>query len=273
MGSTSSGKPANLQAKLIGRNVQINRNVQAALAQVICSIRARATRPMLSQLPRPPLRLIGREAQIAQMRAFLRRPGGEGPRVILVTGPSGIGKTALIISFAHSIKEQYRNGYLFVSSDPRLQDYGPSDETIMAIIDGPRRQLDERVIRRRSRNRGLRRGRIGHKRRALIIIDDIRDAEKAKVLLPRNASSLVIATSLNPITLDPNQLNINLGPITSEASLDLLGAIIGQKRLQQDVSAAQEIVRRAAGFPMALVIVGSSLVTRQYWVYGAPWRV
>jgi predicted ATPase/class 3 adenylate cyclase/Tfp pilus assembly protein PilF len=75
----------------------------------------------LTNLPRPPAGLIGREREQRELEAMLR----ESPaRIVTLTGPGGTGKTRLSLEVGHQIHDHFPDGSFFVDlasiSDPAL---------------------------------------------------------------------------------------------------------------------------------------------------------
>ncbi len=77
--------------------------------------------PHAQNLPIPPTALLGREAAVRQVKALL---GGEGARLVTLTGPGGIGKTRLAIQVAAELLDAFDDSVYFVRlsrlSDPAL---------------------------------------------------------------------------------------------------------------------------------------------------------
>jgi transcriptional regulator with XRE-family HTH domain len=76
-------------------------------------------------LPLPATILMGREREEATVQQLLRRAAGsEGPRVITLTGPGGVGKTRLAIAAASALRATFSDGIVFVDlsaiRDPEL---------------------------------------------------------------------------------------------------------------------------------------------------------
>jgi predicted ATPase/DNA-binding SARP family transcriptional activator len=72
-------------------------------------------------LPAPPNPLIGRERELAELRALLARPG---VRFVSLTGAGGSGKSRLALELARSLESEYANGAVLIElaslSDPEL---------------------------------------------------------------------------------------------------------------------------------------------------------
>jgi predicted ATPase/DNA-binding XRE family transcriptional regulator len=106
-GESAMGSPATVR--------QILPNLPAGVP-LLRSLDARPT-----NLPAQPTALIGREREIADVCAFLRRPE---VRLLTLTGPGGIGKTRLAVQAAAELLDAFADGVIFVDlapiSDPNL---------------------------------------------------------------------------------------------------------------------------------------------------------
>jgi predicted ATPase/predicted Ser/Thr protein kinase len=99
---------------------ELARALDDALAGRVSTARGRKGQPK-TNLPIQPTALIGRERELAELNALLRR---EDIRLLTLTGTGGTGKTRLALQLASDVIEEFRDGVFFVSlapvSDPEL---------------------------------------------------------------------------------------------------------------------------------------------------------
>ena len=216
-----------------------------------------------AELPPPYGALVGRQDEAERVYRYLVDGVGAqrgAPRVVAVTGPPGVGKSAFAVEVAHLLADRYPDGQLLVRLDPELgrtADHALS--TFVAALSGrdDRVPAEQRQRWFRERTRRL---------RLLAIIDHAGDLDSIAPLLPSGPGCAVIVTSLAPLPdLPPGHLRVPLRPLAHDAGLALLGTLIGAERVAGERAHADEIVEAAKGYPAALDIAGAVLARRADW--------
>ena len=80
-------------------------------------------RPVPREIPAAPSRFTGRAEQLHRLDLIRTQAGADGVPVALITGTAGIGKTALAISWSHTISGAYPDGQVFLN----LRGYHPAN--------------------------------------------------------------------------------------------------------------------------------------------------
>jgi len=181
--------------------------------------------------------------------------------VAKVTGPPGIGKTALAVHVAHAIAHDYPDGHLYV----RLAGTTPSETgavlgDLLRTLGVAGAQIPETTEQRAA----MYRSRLA-RRRMLIVIDDAASSDQVQPLLPGTAGSAVIVTSRTRLIGLAAGRSINLAPMDHTGALHLLTRIIGQPRIAAEPDAAHQIADACGGFPLAVRIAAERLAARPGW--------
>ena len=213
------------------------------------------------QLPAGTRHFAGRTAELADLDALLRETAeANATSVVVITGAGGIGKTALALHWAHHVASHYPDGQLHVN----LRGYDPSGAAVSAS-DGVRLLLDSLGVRREQipaaheARAGLYRSVVAG-RRMLVLLDNARDAEQVRPLLPGSAGCLVLVTSrsaLSGLVATEGAHPVPLGLLADEEAAALLAARLGANRTSADRSALQLLVRLCGGLPLALAITAA----------------
>ena len=101
---------------------------------------ASAASPLLESIPIPRTRLIGRQSELATVRALLL---GEAVPLLTLTGPGGVGKTRLALTVAQDVADQFADGVVWVDLAPlRDADLVPvAVAGALGIVPGPTRPV------------------------------------------------------------------------------------------------------------------------------------
>ncbi|WP_210594210.1 BTAD domain-containing putative transcriptional regulator, partial [Streptomyces sp. GESEQ-35] len=219
-----------------------------------------------AQLPADLAAFTGRQAELEQTQALLSDEG-ERPSTVVISaigGMAGIGKTTLAVHWAHRIAHRYPDGQLYINLrgfDP-TGTVMPPEEAIRVSLDAlgvpPRRipgSLDAQAALYRS---------LLTNRRMLILLDNARDTEQVRPLLPGSPGCLVIVTSRSQLTgliANDGAHPLALSPLTPAEAHGFLARRVGAARLAAEPEATHEIIARCARLPLALAVVAAHAAT------------
>ncbi|MFJ9776072.1 NB-ARC domain-containing protein [Kitasatospora sp. NPDC101157] len=105
-------------------------------------------------------------------------------------------------------------------------------------------------------------------RRLLILLDDARDEQQIRPLLPASAKSGVLITSRRSLAALEGARQVQLEAFSSEEAVRLLSHLIGTERVANEPQAAARIVALGGYLPLAVRISGARLARRPHWSLG-----
>jgi tetratricopeptide (TPR) repeat protein/transcriptional regulator with XRE-family HTH domain len=239
------------------------RQARAGTKRPLEGVPAVESRLALAQLPLAVPGFAGRSAQLAALDAVAALAVQSRPVTVVisaVSGTAGVGKTALAIHWAHRVRDRFPDGQLYVN----LRGFDPGG-AVMAAAEAVRRFLDalgvpaERIPADLDAQAGLYRSLLAG-RRMLVVLDNARDAEQVRPLLPGAAGCLVVVTSrseLSGLVAGAGAHPVSLDLLTGPEAWQLLAARLGPERLAAEPDPVQEIIQWCARLPLALAIVAA----------------
>ena len=209
----------------------------------------------------------GRAAELAVLDGLLDQAAGAGGTVVIsaIAGTAGIGKTVLAVHWAHRVAGRFPDGQLHVN----LLGFGPAGapvtpaEAIRCFLDGLQ-VPPERIPAGLDAQAGLYRSLLAG-RRMLIVLDNARDPEQVRPLLPGGPGCLVLVTSRNQLTglaaADGAHL-ITLDVMTEPEARELLARRLDPGRVAGQAAAVTELAGLCARLPLALSIAAARAAAR-----------
>jgi tetratricopeptide (TPR) repeat protein len=220
------------------------------------------------QLPAAIGDFTGRAAELRRLTQVLdaARPGRPGTVVIsAIGGMAGVGKTALALYWAHQVADRFPDGQLYVN----LRGFDPSGIAVTAP-EAIRGFLDalgvapERVPASPEAQAALYRSLLAG-RRMLVVLDNARDEQQVRMLLPASAGTLVLVTSRRQLTglaaTDGARL-LSLDVLAHDEATELLATRIGPARAAAEPGAVAAIATLSGCLPLAVAIAAARAATR-----------
>ncbi len=197
----------------------------------------RAAGLALRLAPRPVF-LAGREELLAELDARLGGDDGAGPRVAVLCGPGGAGKTSVAVEYAHRHLAEVEVCWQFPAEDPAVL---AAEFAVLAAQLGPREVADPRdpVA---SVHAVLARPQAGW----LVVFDNVPDRASVARFVPPAGPGRVLITTQNQHWPPGQALEVPV--LDPEVAADFLVNRTGDP----DRAAARELAAELGGLPLAL---------------------
>ncbi|MEV6301229.1 AfsR/SARP family transcriptional regulator [Actinoplanes sp. NPDC051861] len=184
-------------------------------------LRARPPRPVGGpagaevprELPPDPV-LRGRSAELAAVLAAAQPKAVGRVAAVVVHGPPGSGKTALVTRAGHRLADAFPDGQIFAEAGPEVS---ATDliARVLRALGVPAGEVPERADERVGRYRSLLAA-----RRVLIVLDGAAGSEQVRLLIPAAAGSALLVTSRDPLHMPERVRHVALGERRSGPSLE-----------------------------------------------------
>ncbi|MHC5903480.1 NB-ARC domain-containing protein [Streptomyces sp. S6] len=213
----------------------------------------------------PPLTAVftDRDDVVEWIEALPGEADTGAPAVGVLTGPGGIGKTAVAVRGAHRLRDRFPDGVLFVdlAGDSATTALTPSE--VLASFLGALGVTPDRVPGDEARQRDLYRT-LTAGLRLLVVLDNAHDDAQVLPLIPASPTSAVLVTSrhrLGRLIAHHGARPRTVEPLSTEDSMLLLTRTVGRAAPEADVRAVAE---GTGGYPLAVCTTGAGLATRTH---------
>jgi DNA-binding SARP family transcriptional activator len=212
--------------------------------------------PEPHQLPATTATFVGRDAQLAALDSLPHPAPGAPPLIVVIDGAAGTGKTALALRWAHGMRGQFA-GELYAD----LREGGTAGvlAAFLRALGLPAGQVPDGVAQRSAVLRSLL-----ETRPMLMVLDDARDAEQVRPLLPGSAGVVVVTSrnQLRGLATREGALRVTLDRFSPADAKTLLADTIGTSRAATDPAAVAELAELCGRLPLALRILGERVRRR-----------
>lgn len=213
-----------------------------------------------AQLPAGIAEFVGRAAQLDELDRHLL-PGPAANGLAVISGAGGSGKTELAVHWARRSVSRFPDGQFFLDLRGRshqapvapLAALGAMLRAFGLAADRIPSELDEAVALFRAE---------AADRRLLIVLDNARDPEQIRPLIPGSLGSAVLVTSrdrLDGLVARNGARGIAVGELSLDEAVDLLGQLLGDACTKAQ---AQRLAQACGCLPLALRMAAACLGTR-----------
>ncbi|MEV5539650.1 tetratricopeptide repeat protein [Saccharopolyspora shandongensis] len=217
------------------------------------------SRAVPRQLPATVRHFINRTVEQDALTTLLKGAGNDHTVLVsTIDGLAGVGKSTLVVQWAHQVREQFTDGELYVNLrgfDPAAEPMTPA-EALTGFLTSL--GVAPEAVPATEEARAAQFRTMLHGRRMLLVLDNARDAEQALPLLPGSPGCLVIVTSrqrLDGLVAHHGAQRLALATLTRDEGRELFARYIGAERLAHEPAEVEALLEHCAGLPLALMLV------------------
>ncbi|MGH3350674.1 MAG: BTAD domain-containing putative transcriptional regulator [Nocardioides sp.] len=200
---------------------------------------------------------VGREAEIDDLRSSWLGQGRRG--LLVITGPGGVGKTALAEQLAQLLAGDHPDGevYLNLRGFDARQPVLPVDAlaSLFLSLGLTNSSIPSDVDQASARLRTLAAG-----KRLLVVLDNVASAEQVRPLLLGGDCTVIITSrvSLSGLVAKTGAKRVALSPLAPRSALDLASALLAQQAVDEP-DLLPDLVRVCGRIPLTIRIALSHL--------------
>jgi len=213
--------------------------------------------PGRCELPPDVPELFARDAATAALTRLLTT---DGPRLALITGGPGVGRTALAVRVAHRVRTHFPDGQIFADIDQPDGSPMSVDDVLARVLRSlghpdPPPTRDEAAALARAELTA---------RRVLVVLDNVAAEAQVRLLLTGDSPSAVLLTSRRRLVALPGAHTVRLEPFGLDCALVMLTRLIGVRAVQRDPASAKAVAAACSCLPLALHIAGTWLASHPH---------
>ncbi|RAS62598.1 DNA-binding SARP family transcriptional activator [Lentzea atacamensis] len=220
------------------------------------ALKRRPDVPVPRQLPAHSPFFVGRDGELEVLDDLLRR---HRP-FVAISGAAGVGKTTLAVHWAHRVQDSFPDGQLYVNLrgfEHAGAAVSPAEalRTLLTMLGVPPDRAPSDIDAMAATYRS-----ILNSRRLLILLDNARDVQQVRPLLPGDGVSMVVVTSRNHLVglvAGEGAHLITLRHMDLREARALLEQHLGRDRMEAETQAVDELIAGAGFLPLALAVVAA----------------
>ena len=217
------------------------------------------------QLPAHPPHFVGRDDELAQLTQLLDDAvaDGESTLILAIDGTAGVGKTSFALRWANQVADRFGDGQLYVN----LRGHDPSGapvtaaEAIRGFLDTFGVPPDRIPVGAEAQARLFRSMLAG--KRMLLMLDNARDTEQVRPVLPGPGGSLVLITSRRRLADLDEAVPLTLATLPPDQARQLFTRLAPAAAGEPD--AVADLMRRCGCLPLAIRLLAGRLRHHPSW--------